>query len=80
MFLAKGTIQMNFEKDQYYSPGKKCSICRKWSGEILSSKNGINVVSCSECGLFYVDAIPLTDEEREVQNRLAAELGSTYLH
>jgi 2-polyprenyl-3-methyl-5-hydroxy-6-metoxy-1,4-benzoquinol methylase len=60
-------------------PSKPCTICREWYGEVKSLREGVAVIRCGSCGLYYVDAHPLPKPEEEREGRLATERGPRYL-
>ncbi len=62
-----------------WTPHKPCAICRQWCGEVLSLHNGVAVIRCRNCHLYYVDAVPHTEEEQQSENLRQAEQGLTYL-
>jgi len=46
---------------------KPCTICGEWQGEYLSSKNGIQVVRCRKCNLYYVDTSQLDSHTQALE-------------
>ena len=63
-----------------WQPNKPCTLCRNWHGEVLSLHQGVAVIRCRNCGLHYVDSLPLTEKQKAEQGKIDLERGPTYLH
>jgi 2-polyprenyl-3-methyl-5-hydroxy-6-metoxy-1,4-benzoquinol methylase len=67
------------KEDSASRPLKPCTICREWNGKILSQKDGIIVIRCNKCGLYYVDSYSTNNQRENILGVNESQIGIDYL-